>query len=1073
MDLREEKLLGLARSHNASPRFQNYRTCRDEINVRIRRQLRPRDFQDDTCRTRSDEYLRLHSLFRALRAGSDANTSGKEQAFASKTKASKLSSKKQTTEPSPNQSSTKRGTRMTGAGASKRNRSIFSTQSEKTPAHQDWTAAALAGDVLNRHSVTETRMTREEHNNPMIGKLWAKLTDRGTLLLKIPAENDNKQPVFLELAECIQRSSNVTMSSYCEQEGSAFSEPFVHVQFVENLENFQDPSDHTDSKIKSVPFIPLEGIYGVYDLPYSGPHAVLITESEETYTSPLSTAQSPESVPILELRRIKSLEIVPLRPIQSQHNDETINREKLNMFREEERQLRLLRNSFKEHDFYFTVPRSSENQESLPVVQDSTHSLQRSFLDWSAGNTFGKRSSRRKLQSIPKQQGWWVPYVEKDNKENRHRRVADPRFFWNEKPAMQLLHSIISSLNATEKPLSPPMERLLDLVIPVTSAYVGVEQHVKIPSLSAPRPELSLPHQTYDQILISRRSKYRTGTRFTRRGADDTGAVANYAETEQICLISRNHDIGENATATTEMKLTEVYSHVQTRGSIPLHWSSPADVKAYRPRVFIGVDPTTQARGLRDHLLGELWWYSSSLAKKGIDFDESQLKLLMVNLIDKHGDQGRLGSTFDSVLTAVLDVYGSYSPDKKVKQKAHDARVLLGPQAIKHIWYDFHSECKGGRWDKLSELLDEVSPILSKQAYFCVVPTNETTAGSCIWKITSLQDGVVRTNCMDCLDRTNVVQSMFGRYILYRQLHQRIGLRLDKISKRSRTLPLDCVVGYKQRPLSLPWVEGEAAHRHLWADNADAISRLYAGTPALKGDFTRTGVRTKRGALDDGLNSLQRYYLNNFIDADRQEGMDLLVGSAEFNRYPYDDDEMSRVFVLQELANDQRRGYNKSHIRIKVKSDPTNDIAEESSPKLKLSLSWLPGDLRHHMKTQSLQARSPLSSAAIEEDLNHAKKSSDFLMEVSSSAAAARGRRLGRVSLEILQSIDERVMSDRPWWAPSTDDLRIDSIENLPAASQSPTFIATMLLLFMAPGATSAMMASAIARGFSQEIEKN
>ena len=45
----------------------------------------------------------------------------------------------------------------------------------------------------------------------------------------------------------------------------------------------------------------------------------------------------------------------------------------------------------------------------------------------------------------------------------------------------------------------------------------------------------------------------------------------------------------------------------------------------------------------------------------------------------------------------------------------------------------------------------------------------------------------------------------------------------------------------------------------------DAISRLYAGTPALKRDFTRTGKRTKLGALDDGMNSLQRYYLNNFL----------------------------------------------------------------------------------------------------------------------------------------------------------------------------------------------------------------
>ena len=33
------------------------------------------------------------------------------------------------------------------------------------------------------------------------------------------------------------------------------------------------------------------------------------------------------------------------------------------------------------------------------------------------------------------------------------------------------------------------------------------------------------------------------------------------------------------------------------------------------------------------------------------------------------------------------------------------------------------------------------------------------------------QNGVFRTNCMDCLDRTNVVQSVLGRNILLSQLH--------------------------------------------------------------------------------------------------------------------------------------------------------------------------------------------------------------------------------------------------------------------------------------------------------------
>lgn len=61
-------------------------------------------------------------------------------------------------------------------------------------------------------------------------------------------------------------------------------------------------------------------------------------------------------------------------------------------------------------------------------------------------------------------------------------------------------------------------------------------------------------------------------------------------------------------------------------------------------------------------------------------------------------------------------------------------------------------------------------------------------------------------------------------------------------------------------------IELETAFRNAWTDNADALSILYTGTPALKTDFTRTGKRTHKGAIDDGKNSMHRYYINNFTD---------------------------------------------------------------------------------------------------------------------------------------------------------------------------------------------------------------
>lgn len=981
----------------------------------------------------------------------------------------------------------KRGTRTTGAGASKRhNPSIFSSTKSKSEQsyYQQWTAAALSGDVLNRQQQLQSTKPSEakakcNNHNPMSGRIWARQTDEG-LIVKIPASCEDGSDAQIKLSAS---PSTLLMNG---DEDSEMSTPTIQAEHVNLLDEVavdnNVTSSSSSSSLSTSQFRPLEGIYGIFNLPCSGPHAVLITESEEVYTSPKAD-ESPEAIPLLQLRRIKSLEIVPLsrNRLQMSQNETmtTTNKGDKSMQRmiptnlqlaEEARQLKLLRNSFKEHDFYFSVP----NEEG--VVHDISHCLQRSFIEWMG------RKKHTNNDSSSASHRWWLPYVLDggNTRPETKRRTVDPRFFWNEQSAMSLLQPLVGKKDE-EAVTQSPYGLLLDHVIPVTSAFVGIQRGINIPS---PNTSNSVKEK-YDQLLISRRSKYRTGTRFTRRGVDGSGAVANYAETEQICFILRD-DGGSDAG-----DLKEVYSHVQTRGSIPLHWSSPADVKAYRPRVYIGVDPVVQARGLRDHLLGELWWYSSSATKKScVDeknaarrrllskmttTSDEATKIAMVNLIDKHGDQGRLGNSFDAVLTAVMEVY---SPNKVnnigalTKRKESDA--FIGSNSVKHIWYDFHAECKGGRWDKLSNLLDQVTPALNGQGYFSVVPKSSND-GTSDWEVKSVQDGVVRTNCMDCLDRTNVVQSMFGRYILYRQLQERKGMQVDYLGARRitrRTLPLESIIGYRKQPLTLPWLEGEMAHRCLWADNADAISNLYAGTPALKGDFTRTGKRTKRGAMNDGVNSLQRYYLNNFIDADRQEGMDLLVGSTQFNFISSEGDEdSSRAILLQDLSNNRRRGYDKSHIRIKRKNNNGNETNERSDNSRELELNWLPGDLRSHMKNEAQRSRSSLSLAAEEEHVD-AKSSADFLMAVTSSAANPIETLHNK-----LQSIDQRSSSARPWWAKTEHKLirsfldARSGVSNIvaPALKGNKVFVTAVFLLCKAPILSAALIASLIGSGFLDE----
>jgi phosphatidylinositol 4-phosphatase len=127
--------------------------------------------------------------------------------------------------------------------------------------------------------------------------------------------------------------------------------------------------------------------------------------------------------------------------------------------------------------------------------------------------------------------------------------------------------------------------------------------------------------------------------------------------------------------------------------------------------------------------------------------------------------------------------------------------------------------------------------------------------------VMKIQRGVFRTNCMDNLDRTNVVQSLFAR---------RAAL-LSIPGAWPATQSSGCSV------LTSPFPEFEKSFNAVWADNADALSMLYSGTGALKTDFTRTGKRTMAGVLSDGMNSVKRYVLNNLWDGHTQDAWDLFL----------------------------------------------------------------------------------------------------------------------------------------------------------------------------------------------------
>ncbi|KAF5735890.1 phosphoinositide phosphatase family protein [Tripterygium wilfordii] len=247
-------------------------------------------------------------------------------------------------------------------------------------------------------------------------------------------------------------------------------------------------------------------------------------------------------------------------------------------------------------------------------------------------------------------------------------------------------------------------------------------------------------------------------------------------------------------------------SFVQVRRSIPFLWEQIVDL-TYKPEFEI-VRHEEAPQVAERHFLDMRKKYGSVLA---------------VDLVNKHG--------------------------RRLSEKYANAMQHILSDDVRYLHFDFHQVCGHIHFERLSILYEQIVDVLKKNWYFLLNEKGEKMKE---------QLGVVRTNCIDCLDRTNVTQSMIGQIMLETQL-RRIG-----------------VFGAEETISSHP--NFDESFKILWANHGDEISIQYSGTPALKGDFVRCGQRTAQGILRDGWNALARYYLNNFRDGTKQDAIDLLHG---------------------------------------------------------------------------------------------------------------------------------------------------------------------------------------------------
>ncbi|EGR27616.1 inositol polyphosphate-5-phosphatase f, putative [Ichthyophthirius multifiliis] len=91
---------------------------------------------------------------------------------------------------------------------------------------------------------------------------------------------------------------------------------------------------------------------------------------------------------------------------------------------------------------------------------------------------------------------------------------------------------------------------------------------------------------------------------------------------------------------------------------------------------------------------------------------------------------------------------------------------------VKYKFFDFHEHCKHQKYENVNPLIQELSKMNKNLLFFA----ENTITGNILVQ----QQGIVRTNCLDCLDRTNVLQTKIALDILDFQLNY-LGVNLQGI----------------------------------------------------------------------------------------------------------------------------------------------------------------------------------------------------------------------------------------------------------------------------------------------------
>ena len=305
----------------------------------------------------------------------------------------------------------------------------------------------------------------------------------------------------------------------------------------------------------------------------------------------------------------------------------------------------------------------------------------------------------------------------------------DEGFLWNSYMIDPLI-KFRSRLAATEK-------KLLDSSQILTSAIRGFVSTITVPSSSSPIKGVrtNLPSTL---TLISRLSCRRAGTRFNSRGIDDDGNVANFVETETIFYHPSSL----------------CFSYAQIRGSIPVFWEQATGLLPGQQKIQITRSPEATQPAFDKHF-------------ESLEADYGTIHILNLLSESKPGE---------AELTARYKYHVLHSPLSQAVDLGGTSENLIESQ------FDFHAETRGpGGYEAAGMVKRLIQESVDGFAYFLCENVNSSVQRSLYDEkaaqvgeaVILQQEGIFRTNCLDCLDRTNLIQTIIGQMALEQFLRHR------------------------------------------------------------------------------------------------------------------------------------------------------------------------------------------------------------------------------------------------------------------------------------------------------------